>query len=51
MLCALYHDIKRTTSILLLCDNSIYLTHDLRISCLLDTSRNLCNDFPQGRTV
>jgi hypothetical protein len=31
MLCALYHDIKHTTSILLLFDNSIYLTHTLHI--------------------
>jgi hypothetical protein len=29
MLRALYHDIKRTTSMLLLCDHSIYLTHAL----------------------
>jgi hypothetical protein len=25
MLCTLYHDVKRTTSMLLLCDHSIYL--------------------------
>jgi hypothetical protein len=51
MLCALYHDIKRTTSMLLLCDHYIYLTHTLHISCLLDASRNFSNDFPQARTV
>jgi hypothetical protein len=51
MFCALYQDIKRTTSILLLCDHSIYLTHALRISCLLAASRNFSNDFPQVRTV
>jgi hypothetical protein len=51
MLCALYHYIKRTTSMLLLCDHCIYLTHALHISCLLDAPRNFCNDFPQVRTV
>jgi hypothetical protein len=51
MLRALYHDIKRTTSILLLCDHCIYLTHTLRISCLLDAARNFSNDFRQIRTV
>jgi hypothetical protein len=51
MLCALYHDIRRTTSMLLLCDHSIYLTHALRASYLLDEPRNLSNDFPQARTV
>jgi hypothetical protein len=51
MLCALYHDIKRTTSTLLLCDHSVYLTHALRISCLLDAPRNFSNDIPQVRTV
>jgi hypothetical protein len=52
MLCALYHDIKkRTTSMLLLCDHSIYLTHALHVSCLLDSPRNFSNDFPQVRTV
>jgi hypothetical protein len=48
MLCALYHDIKRTTSMLLLCD---HLTHALHISCLLDAARNFSNDFPHVRTV
>jgi hypothetical protein len=47
MLCALYHDIKRTTSMLLLCHHCIYLTHALHISCLLDAPRNFSNDFPQ----
>jgi hypothetical protein len=47
MLWALYHDTKRTTSMLLLCDHSVYLTHALRISFLLDASRNFSNDFPQ----
>jgi hypothetical protein len=51
MLCTLYHDIKRTTSMLLLCDHSIYLTQALRISCLLDAPPNFSNDFPQVRTV
>jgi hypothetical protein len=51
MLCALYHDIKRTTSMLLLCDHSIYLIHALHISCLLDAPRNFSNDFPQVRAV
>jgi hypothetical protein len=51
MLCALYHDIKRTTSMLLLCDHSIYLTHALHVSCLLDAPRNFSQDFPQARTV
>jgi hypothetical protein len=50
MLCALYHDIKRTTSMLLLCDHCIYLTHALHISCLLDAPRNFSNNFPQART-
>jgi hypothetical protein len=36
---------------LLLCDHSIYLTHDFHISCLRDASHNLSNDFPQVRTV
>jgi hypothetical protein len=36
---------------LLLCDHSIYLTHALHISCLLDAARNFSNDFPQVRTV
>jgi hypothetical protein len=47
----LYHDIKRTTSMLLLCDHYIYLTHALHISCLLDAPRNFSNNFPQVRTV
>jgi hypothetical protein len=51
MLCSLYHDIKRTTSILFLYDHSTYLTHALHISCLLDAPRNFSNDFPQVRTV
>jgi hypothetical protein len=51
MLCTLYHDVKRTTSMLLLCNRSIYLTHALHISCLLDSLRNFSNDFPQVRTV
>jgi hypothetical protein len=32
---------------LLLCDHSIYLTHALHVSCLLDAPRNFSNDFPQ----
>jgi hypothetical protein len=51
MLCALYHDLKHTTSMLLLCDHSIYLTHALHISCLLDAARIFSNDFRQVRTV
>jgi hypothetical protein len=51
MLRALYHDIKRTTSILLLFDHFIYLTHALHISCLLDAPRNFSSDFPQVRIV
>jgi hypothetical protein len=51
MLCALYHDIKRTTSMLLLCDHSIYLTHALHIPCLLDAPRIVSNDFTQVQTV
>jgi hypothetical protein len=51
MLCALYLDINRTTSMLLLCDHSIYLTHALHISCLLDAPSNFSHDFTQGRTV
>jgi hypothetical protein len=51
MLCTLYHDVKCTTSMLLVCDHSFYLTHALDISCLLDAPRNLSNDFPQVRTV
>jgi hypothetical protein len=51
MLRALCHDIKRTTSMLLLCDHSIYLTHALHISCLLDAPRNFSNDITQARTV
>jgi hypothetical protein len=47
MLCSLYHDIKLTTSTLLLRDHSIYLTHALRTSCLLDAPRNFSNDFLQ----
>jgi hypothetical protein len=51
MLRALYHDIKRTTSMLLLCDHSIYLTHALHISCLFEAPRIFSNDFPRVRTV
>jgi hypothetical protein len=51
MLCTLYHDVKCTTSMLLLCDHSIYLTHAFHISCLLDAPRNFSNDFPQVRTA
>jgi hypothetical protein len=51
MLCALYRDIKRATSMLLLRDHSIYLTHALHTSCLLDASRIFSHDFPQVRTV
>jgi hypothetical protein len=51
MFCALYHDIKHTTSMLLLCDHYIYLTHALYISCLLDAPLNFSNDFPQVRTI
>jgi hypothetical protein len=36
---------------LLLCDHSMYLTHVLHISCLLDAPRNFSNDFPQVCTV
>jgi hypothetical protein len=36
---------------LLLGDHSIYLTHSLHISCLLDAPRNFSSDFPQVRTV
>jgi hypothetical protein len=49
-LCTLYHDVKRTTSMLLLCDHSIYLTHALHISCLLQAPRNFSNDITQVRT-
>jgi hypothetical protein len=51
MLCSLYQDIKRTTSMLLLYDHCIYLAHALRISCLLDAPRNFSNDIPQALTV
>jgi hypothetical protein len=51
MLCTLYHDVKRTTSMLLLCDHSFYLTHAFYVSCLLVAPRNLSNDFPQVHTV
>jgi hypothetical protein len=51
MLCASYRDIKRTTSIKLLRDHCIYLTHALHTSGLLDAPRNFSNDFPQVRTV
>jgi hypothetical protein len=46
MLCALYHDIKAYYLQLLLYDHSIYLTHTLHTSCLLDAPRNFSNDFP-----
>jgi hypothetical protein len=51
MLCTLYHDIKRTTTMLLLCDHSVYLTHALHTSCLVEAPRNFSNDFQQIRTV
>jgi hypothetical protein len=51
MLCTLYHDVKRTNSMLLLCDHSFYLTHAFHISCLPDAPLNFSNDFPQVRTV
>jgi hypothetical protein len=51
MLCTLYHDVKCTTSMLLSCNHSIYLTHAFHISCLLDALRNFSNDFPQVRTI
>jgi hypothetical protein len=50
MLCTLYHDIKRTTSMLLLCDHSVYRTHALHTSCLVEAPRNFSHDFPQVRT-
>jgi hypothetical protein len=40
-----------TTSMLLLCDHSVYLTRALHISCLLDAPRNFSNDFTQVHTV
>jgi hypothetical protein len=51
MLCRLYHDVKRTTSMLLFCDHFFYLTHAFDISCLLDAPHNLSHDFSQVRTV
>jgi hypothetical protein len=51
MLCTLYHDIQGTTSMLLFCDHSFYLTYAFDISCFLDALRNLSNNFSQLRTV
>jgi hypothetical protein len=51
MLCSLCYDIKAYYLHVALCDHSIYLTHTLHISCLLDAPRNFSNDLPQVRTV
>jgi hypothetical protein len=51
MLCSLYHNIKAYYLHVALSDHSIYLTHAVRISCLLDAPCNFSNDFTQVCTI